>query len=84
MPVATNSDYYAEWKDKVLPTLTPQQRQVAEVLLSGKTLSAVDAIIHYEVRSLSSRVAELKARGLEIKGRIKEDVHQRKFKVYYL
>lgn len=47
------------------PTLT-QKEQIKAHLLSGKTITPLEALRHYGCMSLAQRISELKVEGMEI------------------
>ena len=65
-------------------TLTPQAIILLDYFKSGKTISNLIAIGNMGIGSLTKRVAELRAKGYDIKGVWKVDHHGKRYKEYSL
>ncbi len=61
-----------------------QRKLVLEYLQSGRTLSNLVAITNLGVGSLTSRIAELRADGFDIKDEWREDFGGKRYKAYWL
>lgn len=64
--------------------LAPQAKLVFDVLMSGRHITPLIAMTNLGVTSLTTRISELRGRGLPIKDRWANDYHGRRFKEYWL
>ena len=64
--------------------LSDQQRRVYDVLILGKGLSNIIALASHGVGSLSSRIAELRSKGLDIVSEYKKDTMNKSYVAYRL
>ena len=68
--------------DQEYLALSEQQRRVYDVLVQGKGLSNIIALASHGIGSLSSRIAELRRKGLEIVSEYKKDTMGKTYAVY--
>lgn len=65
-----------------LTALSPQARLVYEYLASGRTLTNLIGMANLGVADITTRIAELRKRGVEIIGEWKRDSRDRRYKSY--
>lgn len=65
-----------------LANLMPQARLVFDYLASGRSLTNLVAMANLGVANLTTRIAELRKRGVKIAGEWKRDHNDRRYKSY--
>lgn len=70
--------------EQVVNDLSPQNHTLYEYLQSGKKVSGLIAMTSLRMASLSSRVAQLRKLGLDIKGRNVTDHWNQRYMVYWI
>lgn len=68
----------------VLPKLTPQARQIGGHLLEAGSISGIEAAALFRTRSLTRRISDLRARGIEIESERKVDTTGQRYVRYVL
>ena len=70
--------------DATVINLGPQQRLVYDYLMTGRQLSRQVAINNLGVQEVTTRIAELRKMGLDIKDQWKRDFSDTRYKAYYV
>lgn len=70
--------------DKIAEGLAPQAKLVFDYLMSKRKLTPLIAITNLGVASLTTRISELRGRGMAIKDKWAHDHHGRRYKVYWV
>lgn len=65
-------------------SMPTNRKLVLDYLQSGRTLSNLVAITNLGVGSLTSRIAELRADGFDIKDEWREDFGKQRYKAYWM
>lgn len=64
--------------------LAPQAKLVFDYLMSKRKLTPLIAITNLGVASITTRISELRAKGMEIADEWAKDHHGRRYKVYWV
>jgi hypothetical protein len=64
--------------------MAPQLRLVYDYLMTGRELSGLIAMTNLSVMNLTTRIAELRKMGLDVKGDWKDDYRGRRYKAYWV
>lgn len=70
--------------DSTLSGMMPQLRLIYDYLMTGRRLSGLIAMTNLSVMNLTTRIAELRKLGLDVKGEWSDDHRGRRYKSYWV
>lgn len=70
--------------DATIYNLGPQQRTVYDYLMTGRQLTRQVAINTLNIQEVTTRIAELRKMGLDIKSEFKKDFGGTRYKTYWV
>lgn len=70
--------------DATIYNLSPQQRTVYDYLMTGRQLTRQVAINTLNIQEVTTRIAELRKLGLDIKSEFKKDFGGTRYKTYWV